>query len=83
MAALQARGALRIPADQIVRRITGQGATRNLDHYVLRLTGRSDQRPGDAGTQTGRMAARRALIGGWDAWQAAGLPIEKKPGLDV
>jgi 3-mercaptopyruvate sulfurtransferase SseA len=25
----------------------------------------------------------RALVGGWDAWQAAGLPVEEKPGLDV
>jgi len=25
----------------------------------------------------------RALIGGWETWQAAGLPIEKKSGLDL
>jgi hypothetical protein len=25
----------------------------------------------------------RALTGGWDAWQATGLPIEMKPKIDV
>jgi 3-mercaptopyruvate sulfurtransferase SseA len=25
----------------------------------------------------------RALVGGWDAWREAGLPIEDKPGVDV
>jgi len=25
----------------------------------------------------------RALIGGWEAWQAAGLPIEEKAGFGL
>ena len=28
-------------------------------------------------------ASAEALSGGWDTWQAAELPIEKKPSLDV
>jgi len=52
-------------------------------NYVLRVIGRSHQRPSDGGTKTNRMAARVSADRGWDAWQAAGLPIAKKPSPDV
>ena len=48
---------------------------------LLRLTRRSDKRPCGAGATKGGWGRARALVGGWEAWQAAGLPVEAKAGL--
>jgi rhodanese-related sulfurtransferase len=82
--AFQARGALRIPADQIVRRITELNVPRQT--WIITFCTCPDEATSARAARELKRAGwerARALIAGWDAWQAAELPIGEKPSLDV